>query len=223
MLSDIERFIAYRTYDKYHIVNTGLEPSYYDISERLLHANFSLLKDFVECELAGLQLAFGNDKKKIPISFKIRRKMPALIERLFLPEFRSSSLGIDYINAQIKMYSKPIKYTSKDWRNSHLRVWNEVFLLYFWWDFRLNQRKEPEELSGLHKLSEKIREKYGKVYEFKKVEGSTSSEMIFVGDKKERKQYDLLIRKSWKIEGEQRKEDEDMLVRLVKIREYLWT
>lgn len=36
---------------KYHIVDTGLEPEYYDVDTRMLHACFSLLCSYVEEEL----------------------------------------------------------------------------------------------------------------------------------------------------------------------------
>lgn len=38
---------------QYHVVRTGLKPGYYDIDWRLLHANMSLLCDYVEKEYDG--------------------------------------------------------------------------------------------------------------------------------------------------------------------------
>lgn len=54
LFRSIERWVAYRTYDKYHIVRTNLKPGYYDKDIILLHACFSLLKDYVEKELPGI-------------------------------------------------------------------------------------------------------------------------------------------------------------------------
>jgi hypothetical protein len=62
-IEDAERWIAYRTYDKYHIVKTGLSPHYYDKDEILLYANFSILVDFVEHELAHMYTIFDEDKQ----------------------------------------------------------------------------------------------------------------------------------------------------------------
>lgn len=42
---------AYRTWDKYHIVKTDLEPGYSDVDERMFRACFALLGSFVEVEL----------------------------------------------------------------------------------------------------------------------------------------------------------------------------
>lgn len=43
-------WFRYRTTRRYFLVNTGLEPNYYDVDTRMLHACFSLLVDFVEKE-----------------------------------------------------------------------------------------------------------------------------------------------------------------------------
>lgn len=64
---NIERSIAFRTYDKYHVVDTGLQPGYYDKDHLMLHACFNLLKDFVEIEEANREL-YGNKEElaKVP-------------------------------------------------------------------------------------------------------------------------------------------------------------
>jgi len=54
VLKNIDRvywWIRYRTFSRYHIVNTGLSPRYYDVDELMFHACFSLLGRFVEGEL----------------------------------------------------------------------------------------------------------------------------------------------------------------------------
>lgn len=76
---NIKRWIAYRTYDKYYVVNTGLSPRYYDKDKILLHANFNLLKDFVECELANMNCVCGDDKTL----WKKWKKNPEIWGRIF--------------------------------------------------------------------------------------------------------------------------------------------
>jgi hypothetical protein len=58
----IERWIAYRTYEKYHIVKTDLKPDYYDKDIIMLHCCFSLLKDYVEKELHSISGNLTLDK-----------------------------------------------------------------------------------------------------------------------------------------------------------------
>ena len=59
-------WVRYRTYDKYHIVNTGMKPGYVDVTERMLHINFNMLKDFVEIEKAHIWEWSGNSKMEQP-------------------------------------------------------------------------------------------------------------------------------------------------------------
>ena len=51
------RWIKYRTVPrhKYHMVNTGLKPGYYDQDRRMLHACFALLLDYVK-EYGGVEV-----------------------------------------------------------------------------------------------------------------------------------------------------------------------
>ena len=47
-------WIRFRTWDKYHIVKTGLRPGYYEKDTILLYSSFNLLVDFVERECAWM-------------------------------------------------------------------------------------------------------------------------------------------------------------------------
>lgn len=47
--------IRHRTVNRFHVVDTGLKPDYYDKDIILLHACFNLLVDFVEVECAAVQ------------------------------------------------------------------------------------------------------------------------------------------------------------------------
>jgi hypothetical protein len=49
-LQDFMWAIRYRTYKKFHIVKLDLKPGYHDIDQRLVHANFCLLVQYVEKE-----------------------------------------------------------------------------------------------------------------------------------------------------------------------------
>jgi hypothetical protein len=55
-LTDIKWWILHRIWpsNKYHIVNTGLPPGYYDADTRLLHSCFSILCDYYEREAPSI-------------------------------------------------------------------------------------------------------------------------------------------------------------------------
>ena len=49
-----KEWIEYRTTRRYHVVKTGQKPGYSDLSEKMLHVNFNMLKEFVEVEKAHM-------------------------------------------------------------------------------------------------------------------------------------------------------------------------
>ena len=54
---ELKRAWRARVSQRCHRVSTGLAPGIYDADHRMLHANFQLLTDFVEIELAALECA----------------------------------------------------------------------------------------------------------------------------------------------------------------------
>jgi hypothetical protein len=57
----------FHPHHRYHIVKTQLSPGYYDADQRMLHAVFGLICDYVEIELAALQ---GSKKYRDKIAGK---------------------------------------------------------------------------------------------------------------------------------------------------------
>lgn len=52
-LNDAWWKVRHRTTDRYNIVKTGLKPGYYEINDRMLHALFALLVEYVEIGLSS--------------------------------------------------------------------------------------------------------------------------------------------------------------------------
>mgnify|MGYP003340447182 FL=1 len=78
---------------KYNIIKTDLSPDeYYDADTRLLHANFTLLKDFVEVECAWLE-AYCSDERE-------RKQGVTLLHHLRYKEFRNPELGLKYLQRE---------------------------------------------------------------------------------------------------------------------------
>ena len=59
----VQEWVRYRTTRRYHIVSTGMKPGYSDVTERMLHVNFNMLKDFVEIEKAHMWNWSGEQPK----------------------------------------------------------------------------------------------------------------------------------------------------------------
>ena len=156
-VKNAERWIAFRTYDKYHVVKTDLKPGYYDIDTRILHSNFTLLVDFVEIEKASLQYFFASyeeAKNNSRVSFNK------------LTKEQKKELGLQYLNWEIEndeeFFPKQQKVSAKEIKN-----------LYLWWTEVRPSRIDPydkyeeelDELSGsLNNMPEKNKKKLINLY-----------------------------------------------------------
>jgi len=162
-------WVRFRTSRRYHIVNTGMEPGYYDTDTRMLHVNFNLLVDFVEIEKAWMNIwSDGFKYSKLPwFDRKFRR-------------FRSPEDGIAYLNWEIEQTSCP----------GQSKAAKTILEIYTWWKETRPNRPDPY-----------VEANYYEVFKDDLVE----------------------VQRVRKIEAKYDKEDEQMLIRLIKIRQFLWT
>lgn len=197
----IVRWISYRTIDKYHIIDTGLPPEYYDIDTLMLHSNFTLLKNFVEVEQAWQKYCWTEEYKN---SGKwIEKKFPR-IYGMFFP-FRRPDLGIKHFEwaATLDDPSLP-PFERSDQQAQDAR---EILALYNWWVKERPARKEFPSVGyddqGLGILS--------------------SLDDDFNHDADDYKLNREIADKNRDLEEQWRDEDDAMLMRLIKIRRGLWT
>lgn len=199
-------WIRYRTYDKYHIVKTDLEPSYYDKDTILLHSSFSILVAFVESECAWMNVAFDKNRK-------FRHKLPRIIRNTLFP-YADRVSGLAFIDCHITD-----EYTSEDKSNmgfdseekyqahitNYRQPWQEIRDLYFWWkDVRPN-RVDEMDFSGLAQHCD------------------GGSELRMHETPEENAECTRKALLSLEIEEQYAQEDTDMFIRLVKVRRCLWT
>lgn len=186
-------FIRYRTTRKYHIIDTKLEPGYYDSDTRMLHANFSLLVDFVEIEKAWMNTWSDNNaySKLSWFDKKFRR-------------FRCPEDGIAYLNWEIN--ESQLEHQAK--------AAKEVLELYTWWKVTRPNRQDPFDAAGYNEVFK------GKHFIDQFIEEDGTKRLTMKPFSKKENQ---VFEKVSKIEAKYDKEDEQMLIRLIKIRQYLWT
>ena len=192
----ITMWIRYRTYDKYHIVKTGLEPGYREVDSIMLHTNFNLLKDFVEISLASRSY-WQDDVKKT----WCETHMP--FYRIFYP-FCQPDLGIKHLEWASTLDDPTLPPHEQSVEQAkHAK---ETLALYKWWvDVRPNRKKveirhiKSDSKNPLDIFNPKVRLT------------------------KEYKLYRSDLEKSYKQEEKWDAEDDKMLVRLVKIRRGLWS
>lgn len=177
-----------------------------DLSDRFLPCMFDELVNFVECEKAGMHVNSTDEdcikKYNVPL---YRRKWYFRL----LKEWRCPQAGIDYLKWEMTLTH------NEDWgvmpddplygkMTPQAEAAKEVYDLYNWYVDVYKKRPDPYESSGWDRICEE-RRKSGTLW------GELTAESS--------KSLDLLR----KIEEEYEKEDTEMMIRLIKIRQNLWT
>jgi len=190
----ISDWIRYRTYDRYHVVKTGLEPGYYDVQNTVLHVNFNILKEFVEVEQAWQSRCWSD----APQSWY---ELHIPFYHVLFP-FRDSELGVAHFKwaATLDDPALPVHERSE----AQARAAREVLELYNWW---VNVR--PARVAIIPRRT-------NSVLNDDDIFGSAATD-------EENDQYykDLDAMNAQDIEWDD--EDEMMLIRFIKIRKSLWT
>jgi hypothetical protein len=194
-------WIRYRTYDRYHIVNTGLKPSYYDVSHQILHVNFNLLKDFVEVEQAWRTWCWSDERRE---DKSINRFWP--FSFFFRHKFRRPDIGLEHLRWAATLDDPALPPHE---RCDHQAVAaREIMALYDWWVNKRPARKEIELPSYNDQGMDDI---------------LACFDDDFDRNAEDFKAHREAMDRQNELEEEWKKEDEEMLIRLIKIRESLWT
>jgi hypothetical protein len=113
----IRSFVHYRFINRYHILDTGLGPGYWDGDSRLLHGAFNLLVDFVEVDKAWMNSIWNTETQhKIPWYCRtwIRFK-----------KYRSAESSIEYLKWEMTL--------TDSLHQKHAA--EEIWILYNWWKY----------------------------------------------------------------------------------------
>lgn len=195
----IKNWIRYRTYDRYHVVKTGLPPGYCGADVKLLHTSFNTLKDFVEGELAWHTYIWSEERKEASFAEKY---IPLY---RYLKPFRSREWGIKHLDWASTLDDPTLPPSE---RCDHQAVSaREIRELYLWWVDIRPARKEIEAIpygdQGLGNLS-LLDDDFDRTAQ------------DYVDYKKVLDQNEVLAQE-WE------EEDTQMFIRLVKVRKALWT
>lgn len=187
----------YRTINRYHVVDSGLKPDYHDIPELILHTNFNLLVHYVEKKLPSLHV--WGDREKQNNLYGWKRYFPRFIRRhLKYNRKYSIKYGLDHLDWEMSL-TGDVNFQAEDA--------TEIKKLYTWWVEQRPTRKLPE--SPLDSVST------DHIFEF-----------ISEKWKEENPELDAEWKKyceeTRKLEIEWSEEDEQMLIRLMKVRERLF-
>lgn len=198
---DIKNFVRYRTYDKHHIINTGLVPGYHECDTRLMHGMFNLLVDFVEVELAWMNYISNKENK----ASWWKKLVPSL------KSYRDPESGIDYLNWEATLDDPKLS----EFERSDLQAANarEKLVIYNWWKFIRPAREDAIDLSGWSAWSANKRKKNG-VFGLLSIKDDSDEE---------KDEIRRILAKRDQIDAAYDEEDTQMMIRLCKIRLSLWS
>lgn len=176
-------WVRYRTTDRYHVVKLEIKPGYTDPCNRLLEANFQILKDFVEIELASMQLACDSPSKS-DTRLGVLDHFKDIFNKARRKNIRNPEAGLRYLNWEIEESGGRQAVNAA-----------EKKALYLWWTIDRPNRF--------------------KLYEDPHLGWSRQGDVLVKGDNAD---YQMIH----SLEDFYIKQDQEMLLRLVKIYSSLW-
>lgn len=219
-LYDLKYYINNRWVTRTHSLTAhprDIKPgTWCDVGNRFLPCLFNELVDFIEVEQAWHHIAWGSEEDKAKYSapfwatgwFRWRtwRCPQAGLDHL---DWEMTLTNNDFLEPDHKDYGKP---TSQAVKAKELRA------LYDWWTVTRPARPDPYKASGWSALCEARRAR-------RLAEGKSDSFFASMNDKTpaEKKATSKALKDLHKLEAQYEKEDEDMMIRLIKVRHGLWT
>ena len=183
-----------------------------DVGNRFLPCLFNELQDFVEIELAWWHLAWASKEERA------KYNMPWWAHGWWrVRTWRCPQAGLDNLEWQRNLrfgedegFEKGDPHIGQP--TPQAKNAQEILDLYNWWTQVYRNRPEPMEASGWSAYCEAARLANG-------------GRMMFGADKTPelKKMSDKAMKKLHKIEADNEKEDEAMMIRLIKVRNALWT
>ena len=207
-LHSVKYWINNRFVTKTHALTSTLpRGTWHEFDTRLLHCAFDELVNFVEVELAWSNIAWDSESRK-------KYKPPFYAYGWFRwRTWKSPEAGLEYLRWASSLTNEewlPDGEKDKAEPTQQAIVARETLELYNWWKVVRPARPDPHDASGWSALCDERRQKHG---------GPLREEKTAEEREQTRKALDLCT----KIEYNYDKEDEEMLIRLIKIRKGLWT
>jgi hypothetical protein len=211
-LNDVRYYINNRWVSRSHALTAhaqDIKPgSWCDVGNRFLPCLFNELVDFVEVEQAWHHCMW-NDEAKTKFAVPWYRK-----GWLRWRTWRCPEAGMEYLKWASTLTNKEfLQEGEKEEPTYQANSAKEIIELYTWWTVTYRNRPDPYDASGWTDHCEAMRVKYPGSF-------MASLNSKDPADKKASDKAHKLVRK---IEAQYEKEDEQMMIRLVKIRGSLWT
>ena len=212
-LNDVRYYINNRWVSHSHALTAhprDIQPgNWSDVGNRFLPCMFNELVDFVEIEQAWHHCMWSDDAKT---EFEVPWWRKGWLR---WRTWRSPEAGMQYLKWASELTNA--EFLDEDKKHEAVPTYQatsakEIIELYTWWTVTYRNRPDPYDASGWTEYCEASRIANGGKLSWS---GDKSPELKKMSDKS----HKLLQ----KIEKAYAKEDEEMMIRLIKIRESLWT
>ena len=212
-LNDVRYYINNRWVSNSHALTAhprDIQPgNWSDVGNRFLPCMFNELVDFVEIEQAWHHCIWSDD-------MKTKYDVPWYRKGwLRWRTWRSAEAGMEYLRWAETLTNEEFLEEGEKHKaepTDQAKAAKEIIQLYTWWTVTYRNRPDPYEASGWTAACEASRIANG-------------GRLSFSGDKDPvlKKASDKAHKLLQKIEADYEKEDEEMMIRLIKIRGSLWT
>lgn len=208
-INDIRYYVNNRWVSRSHSLTAhprDIKPGQWsDVGNRFLPCMFNELVDFVEVEQAWHHCMWDDGARK-----KYRTPWSRTFFRF--RTWRCPEAGLDYLKWAMTLTNKDfIEEGEQEEPTYQAKAAKEILELYTWWKEIRPARPDPYDVSGWSDICDRRRKKYpDEIFP----EETTKDEK-----KETKKALDLLH----KIEKQYEDEDEAMMIRLIKVRQSLWT
>ena len=213
-LNDIRYYINNRWITRSHALTAhprDIAPgTWRDVGNRFLPCLFNELVDFVEIEQAWHHCIWSDDAKT---KFNVPWYRKGWLR---LRTWRCPEAGMEYLRWAETLTNEEFLEEGEKHKAEptyQAKAAKEIIELYTWWTVTYRNRPDPMDASGWSAHCDAMRVKYP---------GSFFSSLNSK-DPADRKASDKAHKLLTKIEKAYEKEDEEMMIRLIKIRESLWT
>jgi hypothetical protein len=194
-------WVRFRTYDRYHVLKTGLRPGYFGAQHQMLHVNFNLLKDFVEIEQSWHNYICDEETRFKMTWFE--KHMPFYF---VLFPFHNPSLGVAHLEWAATL-DDPALPPHEQSPNQAVSA-REILALYTWWVRDRPARKELVAPAYSNQGLDDVMACFDEDFD-RDAEDFVAHQSAMEDARTQSDQWDL--------------EDDEMLIRLIKVRKELWT
>ena len=209
-IMNVKYYLANRFVSQTHKLQTRLKPGkWYDADTRITSACFETLVDYVEIELADRYVSFSSEKDQALYNFpwwtkyRLTRWVP----------YRCKQAGLASLKWACTLDDPSLPVYDRSERQAECA--REISIIYFWYTQARIKQEDIWKIVGLDKNWDEMEKKYGETWIFGGANKKVSPE--------DRALYDELTAKADKMEKELEQTEDDMLIRLIKVRRELWS